>query len=322
MMPQQSQGLWRNTPPAIFPPILGLFGIGLAWRRAAAVFPVPRSFGEMILGAISLLFVFAVIAYFAKVVRRPGAMVDDLRTLPGRAGLSTLGMAGMLFAAVLVPYSGSAAKTVLVLAVAVHVAVIILILSLLWGAPLAQRRMTPVWHLTFVGLIVAAVPGAMLHWDVLSDADLFVTMALAFTIWGGSLVMLARGKGVPAPLRPPLAIHLAPAALFGIVSAGLGYTALPLVFGWVAIGILAVLLLRVRYLTEAGFSPFWGAFTFPIAAFANLMLILALQHGGLFRPLSGLALVAGSIAIPLIAIEILKMWASRKLATKTNASSV
>ncbi len=319
---QTRPGLWQQTPPAIFPPILGLFGLGLGWRRAAGAFSVPPALGELLLGAVSLLFVFALVAYLAKVLRRPGTLVEDLSILPGRAGVSTATMAMMLFAAALVPYSAALAKAVLIAALAGHALVIVIVIAVLARAPAEQRRATPVWHLTFVGPIVAPVAGAVLGWTALSQAILAVSILVAGFIWGASLLQLARGARVPPPLRPTLAIHLSPAALLGIVSVLLGYDDLALAFGWLSIVILAVLLVRVRALTEAGFSPFWGAFTFPLAAFANLMLLLAGSHGGLYRTLGGLALVGASIAIPIIAFKVLKMWSSGPLAVKTNAARV
>lgn len=319
---QPKPGLWRQTPPAIFPPILGLFGLGLAWRRVTEVYGMPREVGELILGAVSILFLFATLAYLAKFVRRPGVLADDLRILPGRAGLPAASAAAMLFAATLVPYSTCAAKWALGVALLAHLVVATVILKTLWGAPFPQRRMTPVWHLSFVGFIIAPLAAVPLGWIALSDILFFVSLALALTIWGGSLVMLAAGAAVPPPLRPPLAIHLAPVCLTGIVATLLGYETLALIFGWIGIVGMAVLLLKSRYLTQAGFSPFWGAFTFPIAAFANLMLILAPTNGAVFKVLGGMALIGATITIPIIAFKILKMWAAGPLATKTNSAKI
>ncbi len=313
-----TSGFWRQTPPAIFPPILGLFGLGLAWRQAALVLALPGGGAELILGVVTLLFLFALLAYLAKVVRRPGALAEDLRTLPGRAGVATAAMAAMLLAAALLPYWRAAAAAVLVLAVAAHFAVIVAVIAQLMPQPLAARRMTPVWHLVFVGPIVAGVAGAGLGWRAAGEIDLVLSLAAALTIWGGHLLLLAR-QGMAAPLRPTLAIHLSPAALLGIVSALLGHDALALGFGWLSILIAGSLLTRLRYLTEAGFSPFWGAFTFPLAAFANLMLLLA-DEGALYRLLGTLALAAATIAVPLIALRVLKMWVSGVLAVKTAAA--
>src|SRR5690606_30542648 len=116
-------------------------------------------------------------------------------------------------------------------------------------------------------------------------------------------------------------IHLAPASLLGTVAMLLGQTTLGLVFGVVAIAILAVLVVRARWLTEAGFSPLWGAFTFPLAAFSSLMLVLgAAGQGEVFRIIGGLALVGATLFIPWVAVKVGQLWVKGVLAAKTNAA--
>jgi tellurite resistance protein len=313
-------GMFRQTPPAIFPPLLGLFGLGLAWRRAGDVFQVPAFVGEFILGAVTLLFLCALVAYLAKVLRKPGAFAQDLRILPGRAGLSAGSGAAMLLAAVLVPYSTGWASLTLVLALAAHSLVAFVVVLVLWAAPLEQRRMSPVWQLTFVGFIIAPLAAIPLGAALMSELIFVVTLPLAITIWIGHAVV-TRGQPVPAPLRPLLAIQLSPICLFGIVAGLLGLMGIAALFGWLAIAVLAVFLLRGRYMLAAGFSPTWGAFTFPLAAFANLMLILAII-GEPFRVLGGLSLIAATLAVPYISFRIFRLWAEAKLGPLTNAARI
>ena len=134
---------------------------------------------------------------------------------------------------------------------------------------------------------------------------------------------------VPPPLRPLLAIHLAPVSLFGIVSSMLGYEGLVMAFGYIGLTALVVYILGARYLTKADFSALWGAFTFPMAALANLMFSVALVQArdglatwSLFPVAGGLILVAATLAIAYIASKVLQLWAKGKLSKATNASRV
>lgn len=152
---------WRRTPPAVFPPLMGLFGIALGWHRAADVFAIGTGWSELILGATSLLFLFLSGSYLAKLIHRPAVILEDLRVLPGRAGLAALTLSVMLMAAGLVPLFPSAAGFVLWLGIALHAALAVLVIRVLWSGPAEQRRVTPAWHLAFVGFIViplGAVP--------------------------------------------------------------------------------------------------------------------------------------------------------------------
>lgn len=311
---------WRKTPPALYPPVLGLFGLAAGWSRTPDAFGASPAIGQFLMGAMVLLYMFVAGYYLAKAVARPGVVVEDLTRLPGRAGLAALTMAGMLFSAALIPYSVALAKAVLVLAVGGHLAILGLIIRALLTGPAESRRVTPVYHLTFVGLIVSPIPALQFGWVGYATLVFWVTLAAAVVIWGLSARQFAR-ETVPAPLRPLLAIHLAPAALLGTVAMMLQMPALGLAFGLIAIAILAVLLLGARWITAAGFSPFWGAFTFPLAAFSSLMLILAgYGFGNVYRVLGGLVLVAATFLIPWIAMKVFQMWLKGQLAAKTNSA--
>ncbi|WP_417269735.1 tellurium resistance protein [Celeribacter sp.] len=315
------KGLWRATPPAIFPPMLGLLGMGLAWRQAGVALNAPTWIGEMILGAVCLLYVFGVIAYKAKVARRPSVVADDLRILPGRAGLSAGTGAGMLFAAALVPFSIPLAKLVLVVSLIGHAIVALLIIRSFMIGPAEQRRVTPVWHLSFVGFIIGGVAAPAVGWSALAQMLLVTTLPIAAAIWLISALQFTKAD-VPPPLRPLLAIHLAPVALFGIVAAGLGYAGLAVAFGWLGITVLVVMLLGVRYFTKGEFTALWGAFTFPMAAFANLMFAAAKFQETPFAIIGGLELVAATLAISVIAFKIMQIWARGKLSKATNAATI
>ena len=308
-------GLWRRTPPAIFPSILGLFGLGLAWRRASVRLDLPSEVGEIILGAVTGLFAFAVLAYAVKLIRRPAVLAEDLAILPGRAGGAAMCLSAYLAAATLWPYLPGVAYAVFMAGLAWHGLFVVVLITVFLRGPAAQRRVTPVWHLSFVGFIVAAMAAQPMRLAELSEALFIVTFVMALAIWGISLEQ-ARRESVPAPLRPLLAIHLSPAALFGLVAAGFDLMSLAMGFAGLAGAILVLLLIRARWLTAAGFTPFWGAFTFPLAATASLWLTL----GGIWA-LPGVAALAGATAlVPWVAWKVLRLWSRGQLATITNAA--
>lgn len=312
--------LFQRTPPAIFPPIMGLLGLGLAWRRAAESFGVPAAFGDMILGAVTLLYLFCLVAYVAKLMQRPATFFEDLKILPGRAGVVAMALSGYLMAATVVPFSTGLAGVIFGLALAVHVVVALRVAYTLVTGPIEARSVTPVWHLLFVGFILSPLAALPLGLYAYSTAVFWISLAIAVAIWGASLAQFVRAS-VPAPLRPLLAIHLAPASVLGTVAFYIGQPLMGIILGLLAVLIASVLILRARWLTEAGFSPLWGAFTFPLAAFATLLQMLNLVVASdMLRILSGLVLVAATLIIPPIAYKVLMMWSKGVLAVKTNAA--
>ncbi len=315
---QDKAAFWRRTPPAIFPPVMGLFGLGLAWRRAGEALALPAAVGELILGAVSLIFVFALAAWLAKALRRPAVVTEDLRPLPGRAGMAAMTMSLMLLAATLVPYAPRLALMLLLAGVVAHLLLALLVVRVLFVGSDEARSVTPVWHLVFVGFIVAPLAGIPLGQAELAAPVLFACTGLAALIWAASLWQLVR-RIPPPPLRPLLAIHLAPASLLATVAAMLGMGGYAAVMAVLAAVIFAALLVSARWIMEAGFSPMWGAFTFPLAAFASALFAVA---GGsvLVQIAAGAVLALATLAIPPIAFKVAQAWARGKLAAMTNAA--
>ncbi len=311
--PPRKPAAFSRMPPAVFPGIFGLLGLGMALRRGLDALGQPAAIAETLLGAVCALWAFAAVGYIIKMTRRPAVLLEDLRILPGRAGLVSASLGLMMIAAVLVPYSATIAKAVLFIALALHTALALTVIRVLLTAPPEARGITPVWHLSFVGFIVGAVSAAPLGLTGLATALLWGTIPIAGGIWAVSLVQLIR-RIPPAPLRPLMAIHLAPASLFATVAALLGRFELGFAFAVLAGIIFIALVASVRWLTEAGFSAMWGAFTFPLAAFAACLFALGLDTTGV------MALIFALGVVPFVVFRIMKAWAGGQLAAKTNAA--
>lgn len=312
--PPRRPKLFARTPPALFPSVLGLMGLGLALRRGFALLALPGGVVELLLGCMLGLWAFCILALLGKILRRPGVVLEELQTLPGRAGYSAASISLMLVAAVLIPYAPTVASAVVWLSLTVHLVLAILIIRVMIASPPEMRMVTPIWHLSFVGFIVAAMPAAQLGMVDLARAILWAAIPLAVFIWAVSLSQLIK-RIPPAPLRPLLAIHLSPAALFVTVSALLGQVVLAQVFAVIGVVILASLAGFGRWITAAGFSPFWGGLTFPVAAFASALLML----GGVAEPFGFVVLLAALGLVPMVAWRVIGMWPGGKLAAKTGA---
>lgn len=317
--PPRKPKLFARTPPALFPVLLGLLGLGLAARKGMAVLGLSSSalggLVEAALGALLILWVFAVLALKVKVIRRFGVLAEDMRVLPGRAGLAASTMSGMAAAAVLLPYAPGLALVLVLAALVVHAGMAILLLATLAKLSPDARSVSPAFHLAFVGFIVGAGPLAQLGYLGLATVIFWVTMGLALAIWAVSVWQLWRAEP-PAPLRPLLAIHLAPAALLSLVAGQIGAPGLAVGFAGLGMVIFLGLLSAARWITVAGFSPLWGSFTFPLSAFALALLSL----GGTWE-LPGIVVLALALGVvPAIGLSVLSLWPGNRLAVKTNAA--
>ena len=312
-------GLWRRVPPAIFPPIMGLFGLGLAWRALGATLPAVAGLAEAFLGAVILLFVFAAVAWASKPLRRPAVLVEELRVLPGRAGVAAAVLCVFLTASVMVPYAPGLALVLAWAGIALLAGLGVMVARAFLAGPEEARVVTPVFHLVFVGFILAPLALVPLEQAAVSAVIFWLTLAVAALIWAESLRQIVT-RVPPAPLRPLLAIHLAPLSLFATVAALLGWTALALAFALAGLALLAVLVASARWLLAAGFTPLWGALTFPLAALASAVLQAVPDPAGLWLG-SALVLAATGLNVP-VAAKVLQAWSKGELAAKTNAATV
>jgi tellurite resistance protein len=313
--PPRRPGRFARTPPAVFPVILGLLGLGLALRRGLEAAGLPSGLADLVLGAVAVLWGFAVFAYLAKMARRASVVLEDLRVLPGRAGLAAMTMGALALAAVVAPMSVPMGRAFLVVGLVGHGLVLLATLRVLWSLSPEARGVTPAFHLTFVGFIVGGLAAPVVGWEGLARALLWGTMPLAAVIWGVSAVQLVR-RIPPAPLRPLLAIHLAPASLFALVSAGIGMPDVAL--GFVVFGTLILLGLigASRWIAESGFSALWASMTFPLAAYSSALFAVGFDLAGMAALLAALGLV------PWIAWRVITLWGSGRLAAVTNAAEV
>ena len=315
----QTPGLWRRTPPALFPPLMGLLGLGLAWRMLAlqpGLHPL-QPVGEAILGAVLLLVLFSLVAWLAKPLRRPGVVIDEIAVLPGRAGLVAMVLSVVLAASALRPYAPALALGLALGGMVALAALGALIGTKLLAGPPEGRAVTPVFHLTYVGYILAPQTLIPLGYTTLSTVIFWGSMVIAVVIWLASLRQILT-RVPPAPLRPLMAIHVSPAALLASVAVLLGYPLLGAGFALLALALLVTLLASARWLLASGFSPMWGALTFPLAASATAS-ILALGTPGLW--LGALLLIAATALNPWVAFRFFKSWAKGDLAAKTNAAT-
>ncbi len=310
-------GLWRRVPPAIFSPLLGALGLALAWRAAAARFGLSQALPSMLAGIVIAAWAFAVTAYAVKLIRRPAVLVDEVAILPGRAGLGAA-LVGIYAAAQLLdPFAPVMARAVLVAGMALHLAFWAVVIPVMRHRP-GQGRVTPVWQLNFVGPIVAAQAAAGFGWTAFAQALWWPMAAMAAFVWIVSLRQL-RAERVPAPLRPLLMIHVAPIAMLGTTAAAVGWPGVAQGFAVALVPALALAALRVRWLTEAGFSALWGAFTFPLAASAGLWVAVSADQPVWATPARALLILA-SLVIPPILFLVWRAWAQGRLAVKTNAA--
>ncbi len=273
---------WRRTPVGVFPICLGLIGAGLLWRRAAETLGAPAAIGEIWLALAVALYVVCSGFYALKLARKPDAILDDLRPVPARAAVSAASMSTMLTAAFLAPYAPGLASAVWWVGVLHHGAHAAIVLWVIAQAKRGERPINPTLYLPFVGQIVAPIAGVPLGWVELSLALYWSAAAAWVVITVFSLWTIMR-EPIPKQLRQGMVIFLAPSGV-GVISAEVldasWSGAAMAVFGVAVAGFAGWLATRIGWLVEGGWTPAWGAFTFPTVALAGAAMVGVDRIGG------------------------------------------
>jgi tellurite resistance protein len=294
-------------------------GLGLALRNAAVVMPVAPVFGDLLLAFSCAFYLYFLVLYLVKIASRPAVLFEDMVSAAARAGFSAIAMSMMLLAAALLPL-GFSVPQVWWCGVILQISASGIGVLAIWRDPPEKRSFTTFQYLTFVGPIVGPIAGIPLGYVWQSIALILLALFAYVVITAGCLLALYRVRP-PQALRPSLAIFLAPICLFALSFGLLGYTAGFWIFYTLACAVALCLFVAAPWLMRGGWTPLWGNFTFPIAAFVQVQ-IMAVQNGaGVFALAAVYAgLILGTPLILYIAYRASMSWITGELSEKTGAA--
>jgi tellurite resistance protein len=313
-----------RLPPGLFAIALGLIGLAACWGRLAAADPAvagPAGGINAALTALGLVTWAALCAaWVLKLLRHPQQVrslwADSLHgSFLALAPVSTL-----LVVAVTAPVASDA-----LLLVTLHALValaLVLQLSIAWQVVaqlttgrIAPEQVTPALYLPtvaggFVGAM--ALQGLGLHgWAVL----LFGVGLGAWALLEARILHRLFAGPLPLPLRPTLGLELAPTSVGALAMAVL-WPQLPADVLLVALGIgtgpaLAVLA-RWRWWTQTPFSAGFWSFSFPLAAYAGVI-VEAVRRGDWPLWPAWVAVLLASAVIGYLAWRTLGLWRAGRL---------
>jgi len=289
-------------PLSTFAMIMGIVGLGLAWRDAAHAFPVPRLVGEVIIGFGAGFYCAILAVYALKIIRFKDPCVADARDPSACNYLAAITISLLLVSAGLHPYNAALSEGLWLTGAAGQVLVMVYIVGRLWfGGIYSLDAVSPAWFVPVVGSVVAPLTGShlgydALNWMILGGAVFF--WIVAFTL--NALRFLSHPP--PPPIhRPSMVIFLAPPSLcfaaYVELQGGYVDNIANMLMGITIITAL-LLLARVQSFLGAPFSMRWWSYTFPLAAFAKAVL---LYHFHLDDPLTRTASI-GAIGLATLVV--------------------
>lgn len=279
---QRLRDIAANTPASYFGIVLGLSGLGGAWRAAALVWHLPAFVGEAIYALTGAVWAVLVVLYALKAVLAPDKLAAEAAHPVQCCFIALAGVATMLVAGGLVPYSAEAATVLFGLGFLFTLGFAVWRTGGLWQGGRDHGTTTTVLYLpTVAGSFVSATVSAALglaDWGQLAfGAGLFSWLAMESVL----LHRLLTGAEKPVALRPTLGIQLAPAPVGAGAYLSVGGGA-PDLFAHALIGygLLQVLVLArlSPWIAKAGAVPGLWAFSFGATALATAPIRLV-AHG-------------------------------------------
>ena len=308
-------------PASFFGMVLGLSGLGQAWRVAVALWGAPRAVGEAVLALAALIWAILLLGYVAQAISHPATVREEFEHPVQGGAPALLGVSTLLIVLAVLPYSRLMAWLLAAGGIGWHLAFSLWHTGYMWQGGRDPLDDVPTLYLPTVAgnFTSAAALGALGHPDwgwLFLGSGLFSWLAIEPLI----IRRLWRAEGVPAPQRPLFGIQFAPPVVCAMAWLTLVPNAaiatdhwLPMMLGY---GLFQLLLgLRLKsWLGEQPFAPNYWSFTFGVAATAVSALKLALAGVGAARALAIPVFAGANLFIGYLFIRTALLFAGRLLA--------
>ncbi len=284
-----------RVPASFFSIVVGLAGLGAAWRSAARAYGVSDWLADALLAVSAALFLGVLAAQAVRAVRG-GTLRAELEQ-PVSGSLAALGPASLLLVAAGVAiHFRDLALVLFWIGAAGQVAAGVWLVGRWLLAAADPKAVTPALHLPAVGFLLAAVAaGAVGRVDagwLFFGAGVVLWLVVAAAL----LDRYVSAGELPAAVRPLVALEIAPpaAALLAWQSleGGAPDVVSRILLGFALFQALVVARLLGR-LRDVPFSASYWAFAFPLAALAA---------GALRQSAAAPGSVAGALALPLFIV--------------------
>lgn len=292
----------RALPLGLYGMVMGLTGLGLAWRTAGA--PAWAAEPWIVLGVAVLALLLAL--HLAKLVGHRDLVVAELRNAALLGFCGALPVAMSLAAAGLGPHAAAPAAVLWWTAYVLHLAFMAGGVAR-WLRGMALAEFNTGWIILMVGGIVVPVGGLPLGYEDAARWLFAASVALAPVLMGLAAWRAASPPPLPAAARPTWFVLLAPPMLLYINGPAV-WAPSPWLdaayYGGMALALW--LLYYARRFWRWPFSPGWWSFTFPLDAVAVASLRYAEAHPApLWRGVAWTALALATAAVLLVAARTL-----------------
>lgn len=290
-----------NLPAGYFGMVLGIIGMGFAWRYASTIWAVPEAIGDGLVVLAITIWGLLTLALVGRMVRFPHSVVQEMHHPIASSFISLFPATTMLVAIGVTPWNRTLAIVLFALGVTLQLSYAAWQSAGLWRGAHPKEATTPGLYLPTVAnnFISAMACGALGFQDaglVFLGAGIFSWLSLEPAI----LHRLRSAGELPTPLRTSLGIQLAPALVacnaWLAVNGGQADVMAKMLFGYGLLQLLFMLRLLPWYMKQPFNASFWS-FSFGVSALASTGLHLGHASSAGFFPTLALPLFIFTNAI-------------------------
>ncbi|MCE9993238.1 dicarboxylate transporter/tellurite-resistance protein TehA [Enterobacter asburiae] len=312
-----------NLPSGYFGMVLGIIGMGFAWRYASTLWPVTRWPGDILVALAVAIWFLLTLAFITRAIRFPRSVLAEMRHPVMSSFVSLFPATTMLVSIGFVPWCRPLSLVLFAAGVVMQLGYAAWQSAGLWRGKHPQEATTPGLYLPTVAnnFISAMVCGAL----GFTDAGLVFLGAGVFSWLSLEPVILQRLRSageLPSALRTSLGIQLAPALVacsaWFSVNGGEADTFAKMLFGYGLLQLLFMLRLMPWYLSQPFNASFWS-FSFGVSALATTGLHLGHSSpSGFFHAIAIPLFIFTNIIIALLLVRTAVLLMQGKLLVRTD----
>lgn len=291
---EQPSSPLAHLPPTFFGSVMGVSGLGLAWRQAEKFLDWPSLPGDIILCIGAAMLAIIATAYIAKCLLYPAMLWRDFDHPAKGPFLGGAPLAILLQVPAVLPLHAGVAEVLFFLGAGLSLFLTFYVFSRWYLRPQEIAKMNPIWLIPGVGSFLTALMGPSLGYFELS----WFFFSIGVIVWVLlSAVLMYRvmfGPGLPAPLTPSYFVPIVPPALMSMIFPLLvpGDTApFTRIIYYFALFLLLLNISMIRTFLRVKFSMGWWAYSFPLDTIGAATLIYGSTTNNAYLLAAGQAIV-------------------------------
>ncbi|MEE4637692.1 MAG: SLAC1 anion channel family protein [Wenzhouxiangella sp.] len=264
-----ASGFVATLPLPLFASVMGTCGLALVWHAVETRWQLAPLVSVGLTSIAAVVFIILLIAYGLKALNHRARVMQELRHPVRINFLPAIAINLILLGILLRPWLETVSNVLWISGAALQLFLTLLIVTVWLNSERPPNSLNPAWFIPAVGNVL--VPVAAIPAEFVLTGWFFFSIGLFYWVILGTLVFyrLVTGDALEAPMRPTLAILMAPpsVAFLAWLQLGPGLGGAGMVLYFIALLNFLLLIPQVPGFLKLPFFPSWWAYTFPLAAF-------------------------------------------------------